>query len=147
MFDSLRPCGLKPVRSLCPWDSPGKNTGVGCHPLPQGIFLIQGSNSGLLSLLHCHLESLSSILIKSKKCFLWADVSRTIIWIGLEMLPQWLPFCVSFTWTLSQLATDAFFCVKSITVFICYLEISRNIVFFEIPFVTKWCFLFWRLDQ
>ena len=27
---------------LCPWDSPGKNTGVGCHALLQGIFLTQG---------------------------------------------------------------------------------------------------------
>ena len=29
--DSLRPHGLQPARLLCPWDSPGKNTGVGCH--------------------------------------------------------------------------------------------------------------------
>ena len=28
-------------------DSPGKNTGVGCHFVLQGIFLTQGSNSGL----------------------------------------------------------------------------------------------------
>ena len=33
--------------SLCPWDSPGKNTGVGCHSALQGIFLTQGSNPGL----------------------------------------------------------------------------------------------------
>ena len=33
---------------LCPWDFPGKNTGVGCHFLLQGIFLTQGSNSGVL---------------------------------------------------------------------------------------------------
>ena len=32
-----------------PWDSPGKNTGVGCYALPQGIFPTQESN---LSLLH-----------------------------------------------------------------------------------------------
>ena len=32
---------------LCPWDSPGKNTGVGCHSLLQGIFPAQGWNSGL----------------------------------------------------------------------------------------------------
>ena len=31
-------------------DSPGKNTGVGCHALLQGIFPTQGSNPGLL---HC----------------------------------------------------------------------------------------------
>ena len=28
-----------PTRLLCPWDSPGKNTGVGCHFLPQGLGL------------------------------------------------------------------------------------------------------------
>ena len=35
---------------LCPWNSPGKNTGLGCHSFLQGIFLTQGSNRGLL---HC----------------------------------------------------------------------------------------------
>ena len=35
--DSLRPHGLQPARLLCPWNSPGKNTGVGCHFLLQGI--------------------------------------------------------------------------------------------------------------
>ena len=34
--DSLRPYGLSPARLLCPWNSPGKNTGVGCHALLQG---------------------------------------------------------------------------------------------------------------
>ena len=29
--DSVHPFGLQPARLLCPWDSPGKNTGVGCH--------------------------------------------------------------------------------------------------------------------
>ena len=29
---------------LCPWDFPGKNTGVGCHFLLQGVFLTQGLN-------------------------------------------------------------------------------------------------------
>ena len=38
------------VARLAPllWDSPGQNTGVGCHFLLQGIFLTQGSNPGLL---------------------------------------------------------------------------------------------------
>ena len=40
------------ARLLCPWDSPGKNTGVDCHALLQGIFPIQGSNPHLLCLLH-----------------------------------------------------------------------------------------------
>ena len=31
-----------PTRLLCPWDFPGKNTGVSCHFLSQRIFLTQG---------------------------------------------------------------------------------------------------------
>ena len=38
------------MRLLCPWDFPGKNTGVGFYFLLQGIFLIQASN---VHLLHC----------------------------------------------------------------------------------------------
>ena len=33
--NSVRPHGLQPTRPLRPWDSPGKNTGVGCHLLLQ----------------------------------------------------------------------------------------------------------------
>ena len=39
-------------------DIPGKNTGVGCHFLLQGIFQSQGSNSCLLLLLHWQANSL-----------------------------------------------------------------------------------------
>ena len=42
------PVDCSPPGSLCPWDSPCKNTGMGCHALLQGIFLTQGSNPGLL---------------------------------------------------------------------------------------------------
>ena len=38
--------------SLCPWDSPGKNAGVGCRFLLQGIFLTLGLNLHILQLLH-----------------------------------------------------------------------------------------------
>ena len=44
----LRPCGLQPACFLSPWNFPGKDTGVGCHFLLQGIFLIQRSNPCLL---------------------------------------------------------------------------------------------------
>ena len=47
---ALRPHGPLPSRFLCPWDSLGKNTGVGCHAVPQGIFKFQGSNPCLLYL-------------------------------------------------------------------------------------------------
>ena len=35
MSDSVRPHRRQPTRLPCPWDSPGQNTGVGCHFLPQ----------------------------------------------------------------------------------------------------------------
>ena len=67
------PKDCSPDRLLCPWNSPGKNTGVGCHFLLQGIFPIQGSNPHLLhwqvgSLPHHHLgsplyESLTILLL------------------------------------------------------------------------------------
>ena len=43
MSNSVLPCRLQPARLLCPQDFPGKNTGVGCHFLLQGIFPTQGS--------------------------------------------------------------------------------------------------------
>ena len=50
MSDSVQPQRWQPTRLLCPWNSPGKNTGMSCHFLLQRIFLTQGSNPGLL---HC----------------------------------------------------------------------------------------------
>ena len=44
---------------LCSWDSPGKNTGVGCHFLLQGIFPTQESNPCLLHSLHWQGDSLA----------------------------------------------------------------------------------------
>ena len=35
MSNSVRPHRREPIRLPCPWDSPGKNTGVGCHFLLQ----------------------------------------------------------------------------------------------------------------
>ena len=48
--NSWQPRGLQPTRLLCPWDFPGKSTGMGCHFLLHGIFPTQRSNLGLL---HC----------------------------------------------------------------------------------------------
>ena len=44
------PTNGRNARLLCPWGSPGKNTGVSCHFLLPGNFPTQGSNPGLL---HC----------------------------------------------------------------------------------------------
>ena len=60
-FNHVRLCAtLWTVAHQAPlsWDSPGKNTGVGCHALLQGIFLTQGLNPCLLHLLHWQAGSL-----------------------------------------------------------------------------------------
>ena len=50
---------LQTSRLLCPRNSLGKKTGVGCHALLQRIFPTQGLNLHLLSLLHWQVSSLS----------------------------------------------------------------------------------------
>ena len=51
-FDKCR------ARLLCLWDSPSKNTGVGCHFFLQGIFPMQGSKPHLQCLPHLQADSL-----------------------------------------------------------------------------------------
>ena len=51
------PVDCSPTRLLCPWDSPDKNAGVGCHGHLRGIFLTQGSNLRLYCLLHRQVSS------------------------------------------------------------------------------------------
>ena len=57
MSNAFSPHGLYPISLLCPWDSLGRNTGVACHFLLQGIFLTQGLNPHLLHLLHWQVDS------------------------------------------------------------------------------------------
>ena len=54
MSDSVTPWTIARQAPLF-WDSPGKNTGVGCHSLLQGMFLTEESNRNLL---HGQVDSL-----------------------------------------------------------------------------------------
>ena len=65
-FSQVRFClslsiGTVASRLLCPWDSPGKNTGVGCRVLLQEIFLAEGLNTCLSPLMHW--QAGSSLLV------------------------------------------------------------------------------------
>ena len=95
MSNSFQLYGPYPTRLLCPWDSPGKNTAVSCHALLQGIFLIQGSNLGLLhcrQILYCWVSRETPINIYTS----WLIKSRLLIWsiekirmiLILNILPQ-----------------------------------------------------------
>ena len=66
-----------PARLLSPWDSPGKNTGVGCHFLPWGNFLTQGSNSCLLHYgqMLCCLSQQGSPLVLKLLSIWWGSIA------------------------------------------------------------------------
>ena len=57
---SLWPHRLQLARLLSPWNFPGKNTGLGCHFLLQGIFPTQGLKLHLLLLLHWQVDSFTT---------------------------------------------------------------------------------------
>ena len=57
MSNSLRLHGPWRTRLLCPWNFPGKYTGVGCHFLLQEIFPTQEFNPGLLYFLNWQADS------------------------------------------------------------------------------------------
>ena len=69
MSASFRPTGLKPTRFLCPWDFPGKCTGMGCHFLLQGIFLGNSQLAKLSSFIPLLNWSVSYAATPSKQLF------------------------------------------------------------------------------
>ena len=88
--------GLQPSRRLCPWDSPGKNTGMGCHFLLQGIFPTQGSSPSLLHLLLWKEDS-------SPLCYLGSPKEPTDPSEVTFMRPRARPLWSSGFWFKSQL--------------------------------------------
>ena len=94
------------ARLLCPWNSPGKNTGVGSHSLLQGIFLTQGSNPNLMhckciftvwatkSMMRYHLTSVRMTIFKKarkSKC-LW-ECGEKGSWYSFGRNVNWCNHC------------------------------------------------------
>ena len=96
----LRPHGLQPTRLLWPWNSPGKNTWVGCHFLLQGIFPTQESSP---SLLHCR-QILHHV---SHKRNWWFEVggAQFILWHNVWSS---INFCLFFFFCLSPYTFNYF---------------------------------------
>ena len=92
--------GLYPTRLLCPWDSPGKNTGVVCHSLLQGIFPTHGSNPGfphyrqiLYCLSHWRLLETPPLACSFSLYCLGLHLSPSLI---LPHLVDWTSYPISF---------------------------------------------------
>ena len=90
--NSSRPYGLQPTRLLCPWNFPGKSTGVGCHcllQLPQG----PGSKSSTLGPFHYLTHPVPSLHAKEmekqwKQCqtlFLGAPKSLQMVTAAMKL--------------------------------------------------------------
>ena len=100
------PKDYSPQGSSRPWDSLGKNTGVGCHALLQGIFPTQGLNSHLL---HCR-----QIL------YCWATREALILYLGSYK-------CILHCQLICKLSS-----VTNLFVFLCFLTLQgtlTNILF------------------
>ena len=65
-------------QALLPWDSLGKNTGVDCHGLLQGIFPTQGLNPHLFCLLHWQVGSLGLAPPGKFHIFLWRPLILSV---------------------------------------------------------------------
>ena len=81
--------------------SPGKNTGVDCHALLQGIFLTQGSNPHLLCLLHWQVDSLPLVPLGKPK----------------------IHYCLYLFWCLNYCYGSHFDCL--------YIFLDASLLFFE----------------
>ena len=99
MSNSLWSSGLWSTRILCPWDSPGKNTGVSCHAVLQGIFTTQVQNhiswisfiAGRFLLLN-HWGSPMMLQMASVHYFLWPNNIPLYICITASLFIYWWIF-------------------------------------------------------
>ena len=93
---------------LCPWDSPGKNTGVGCHALLQGIFPTQRLDP---SLLHCrqvlyhlsiYIDTLVNIVVNIFICVCVYFFFFSFIFTSWRLIT--LQYCSGFCHTLTWIS-------------------------------------------
>ena len=79
------PTNYKPIRLLCPWNSPSKNTGVGCHSLLQEIFLTQDQTPVYQLQVDCLL--LEEARRPPMKCYIYDSKKKYFPFICVHVLP------------------------------------------------------------
>ena len=100
MSDSVRPHRRQPTRLQRPWDSPGKNTGVGCHFLLQCIKVkseseVAQSCPTLSNLMDCSLPGFSIHGIFQARVLEWGAIALSGAFLEF-LLPDVLQtFCIS----------------------------------------------------
>ena len=89
---SLRLHRLQPARLLCPWNSPGKNSGVDYHSILQRNFPTQGSNPGFLP----------------RRQILYRLSYREVFYIGIQPINNVMIVQVDSKWTPSNISMYPF---------------------------------------
>ena len=105
----LKPHGLLPIRLLGPWDFPGRNTGVGCHSLLQGIFPTPG-------LLHYRW-----IL------YLLSHQGHPVLLEGAFKISVFTPPTISHTWEIYLYKATVFLLLKCCFLFFCHYNIQLRL--------------------
>ena len=85
----MRPHRRQPTRPHCPWDSPGKNTGVGCHFLLQCMRVKSESEGAQLcptlsNLMDCSLPGSSIHGIFQARVLEWWDRNGQTVFLMVE---------------------------------------------------------------
>ena len=88
MSDSVRPDRRQPTRLPCPWDSPAKNTGVGCHFLLQCMKVkiereVAQSCPTLSDSMDCSTPGSSVHGIFQARVLEWGAIAFSVLCLGL----------------------------------------------------------------
>ena len=87
----MRPHRRQPTRLPCPWDSPGKNTGVGCHFLLQCMKVKSESQIAELCLtlcdpMDCNLPGSSTHGIFQATVLEWGAIAfSSLLWVSMSL--------------------------------------------------------------
>ena len=120
MSDSVRPHRRQPTRLLRPWDSPGKNTGVGCHFLLQCTKGKRESDTTLSDPMDCSLLDSSVHGIFQARVLEWGASAFSIythIYIHMYV-------CIYGEREKENNGTNAVNCSNLVSLDKCYTEIS-----------------------
>ena len=100
--DSVRPHRQQPTRVLCLWDSPGKNTGVGCH------FLLQSMNVKIKSEVAQSCRLFATPWTAAYQAPLSMGFSRQENWSGVPFI--WLSRVLVAAWGIFVVSCRIFHC-------------------------------------
>ena len=125
MSDCSWPHGLKPTRLLCPWDFPGKSTGVGCHHLlPKSSlegYICMAPLLLALPLAHLLIAMIATHIFLSLGLCFWCDVLQPVMFF--PHISEWLTFSFS-----SNL-------------YLKYILLNKAFSFLRVYFLPAWAFL------